>query len=300
MGVGRPIRVCVVLAALCAALAFAGTAQAATPSFPTHRCGSFLYWTPPQAGEAGWWWRIDVTFRDVSCVTAMSVIRTLWFGPTVTHGGPSDALAWYTMPRFPSWRCIEGPQSGLCNKDTAAAGFTETVVNLPPADPCALQWPGGLSTRHSGGRLIYSRSQSLQNVCEGFGTDTGGLSIDWLTPGMKCTLIAAALKARYGTEELFTDGACSAAELAQHPGVVSALGAACATASDLLGLSMPVIGQLSGLACDASPAVGTAFGAHLEAHHEFQVAQDVIHRGRCLEFRQYFGVSSWHAVGCVR
>lgn len=300
MGVVHPIRICVVLVALSAALALAGTARAASPSFPTHRCGSFLYWTPPQDGEAGWWWRVDVTFRDVSCAKAMAVVRALWFGPTVTHGGPSDALAWYTMPRLPGWKCIEGPESGICQKGIGVAGFNLTVVQLPPADPCALQWPGGLSSRVSRGRLVYSREQSLRMVCEGFGTDTSGLHIDWLTPGMKCTLIAAALKARYGTEELFTDGACSVAELIRHPGAVSALGLACATASDLLGMPMPVISRISGLLCDEAPAVGTAFGTHLEAHHEFEVARDVVHHERCLEFQQYLGSSSWHAVPCLR
>lgn len=299
MGVVLLIRMRVALVALVATCSIAGTARAAEVSFPTHFCGSFLYWTPPQAGEAGWWWRVDVTYRDVGCVKAMAVVRALWFGPTVTHGGPSDALAWYTMPRFPGWTCIEGPQSGLCHSGIGVTGFTETVVHIPPADPCALQWPGGLSQRLSRGRLVYSREQSLRMVCQGFGTDTGGLHVDWLTPGMRCTLIANALHARYGIEELFVDGPCSAADLAQHPGVVSALGAACGTASDLLGLTMPVIGQLSGLACDEAPAVGTAFGTHLESHHEFQVARDVI-RGRCLEFQQYLGSSSWHAVRCLR
>jgi hypothetical protein len=140
-------------------------------------------------------------------------------------------------------------------------------------------------------------------VCQGFGTDTGGLHVDWLTWGMKCTLVAAALGARYGeSPEFAADAVCSAAGIVQHPSAVSVIGAACATASDLLGLSLnaPIIGTLAGLACAAAPAIGSGFGTKLESHHEFQVARDVMRHGRCLEFRQFLGVSSWHAVACAK
>jgi hypothetical protein len=99
---------------------------------------------------------------------------------------------------------------------------------------------------------------------------------------MKCTLIATALNARYQTNEMFVDGVRSAVELAQHPGVISSLGFACSTASDLLGLPLPTMGKISGLACDEAPAVGTGFGSQLESHQGFAVAKDVLHAADAL------------------
>jgi hypothetical protein len=115
---------------------------------------------------------------------------------------------------------------------------------------------------------------------------------------MKCALIATVIGAHYERSGLFVDGVCSGAALAARPGVVSALGAACATASDLLGLPDKVLGKISGLACAAAPALGTAFGTYLESHHEYDVAKDVIRHDKCLEYRDYFTVASWHAVAC--
>jgi hypothetical protein len=137
-------------------------------------------------------------------------------------------------------------------------------------------------------------------VCQGFGTDTGGLHIDWLTSGMKCAIIAAVIGARYDATGIFVGGACSLEELRAHPGVVSSVGLACSTASDLLGLGLKALGAISGLACAEAPAVGQGLGNYLESHHEYQVAKDVIHRGKCLEYRHYLSVSSWHAVDCSK
>ena len=274
----------------------------AAPNWPTHRCGSFLYWVTPQYGNAGLWYSIGVFNADVGCEKAMGLIEDFWHGQGVHHGGPSDAQSWWTLPRYPGWKCRQGAAAGSCTLQNGIAAYEVRIVhNVAPADPCALKWPGGLSQHVRGGRLVYSREASLRMVCQGFGTDTGGLHVDWLTPGMKCALIATAIGVRYGEGTgMFTDGVCSATDLAQHPGVVSALGAACSTASDLLELPLAEIGTLSGLACAGAPAVGTAFGTSLESHHEFAVAKDVLHRGLCLEFRQYFGVSSWHAVRCLQ
>jgi hypothetical protein len=284
---------------LVAALSVTGVALA-TPRWPTHRCGSFVYWVPPEAGLAGLWYRIDVLNHDVGCDKATALIRGFWSGQGVHHGGSSDARSWWTLPHFPDWQCREGAAAGSCTLRGGIAAYEVTIVhNIPPADPCALTWPGGLSRRLAGGRLVYSREQSRRMVCQGFGTTSGGLHVDWLTPGMRCAVAATVIGARYELTGLFVDGACSGAELAQHPGVVSAVGAACATASDLLGLPLPVLGHISGLACASAPAVGTGFGTWLESHHEFAVAKDVIHHGRCLEYRHYLGVSSWHAVRCL-
>lgn len=175
------------------------------------------------------------------------------------------------------------------------------ALPTPSVDPCAQRWSNGRPVRQKGGRLIYDRRASLRMVCQGFGTDTGGLHVHWLTWGVQCALVAAAIGARYGQNaEFLANGACTIAEVKQHPGLTSAVGAACSTASNLLGLRLRTIGEISGLACEGAQALGNAIGTKLEAHHEFQVARDVMRRARCLEYRKYFGVSSWHAVRCLK
>jgi hypothetical protein len=223
------------------------------------------------------------------------------FATDTGHAGAPALLAWHEKGRtyMASERYVL--------LDRALGALVPLVQSLgpisippPPVDPCAARWPAGRSVRLSRVRLVYDREESLRMVCQGFGTDTGGLRVNWLTWGMKCAVLAVAIGARYGDSAQFAaDGACSAAEIAQHPGAVSAIGAACSTASDLLEIPMPVIGQLSGLGCEGAPALGITFGTWLESHHEFAVARDALHKDRCLEFQQFLG-SSWHAVACPR
>jgi hypothetical protein len=66
------------------------------------------------------------------------------------------------------------------------------------------RWPNDRAQRRSHGRLIYDRDTSLRMVCQGFGTDTGGLSINWLNWGMKCAIVAKAIGARYHLDPMFT------------------------------------------------------------------------------------------------
>ena len=223
--------------------------------------------------------------------------RTVWAMET-GHSADPALLAWREQGR--TYMAVER-YVGL---DEALPVLTPLVESLqplpvPPPDPCAGRWPTERSVRHKGGRLIYDRHTSLRKVCEGFGTDTGGLHIHWLTWGMKCALVAVAIGARYGDDaEFLANGACAAAEVIRHPSAVSAVGAVCSTASNLLGLKFKTLGRISGLACEAAPSVGDAFGTKLESHHEFAVAKDVTRKGRCLEYRYYLHVSSWHAVRC--
>jgi len=165
-------------------------------------------------------------------------------------------------------------------------------------EPCAAAYRGGSSHKFSGGRLIYDRKESLLRVCQGFGTQGSGVDVKWLNAGMKCALISAATPSKYAALSFAVDDACGAHELATHPGAVAAIGSVCGLASDFLGLALKVVGKISGLACAAAPSVGRTLANRLEGNHEYHVAKDIIHTKRCLEFRQYFGVSSWHAVSC--
>gem|GEM_PF-6829937 len=236
---------------------------------------------------------VDLSVRQLR-VGALSV-----YAVETGHAGTPSLLAWSEQGR--TYTVSERYVSISAALGTLVA-LVESLHPLSSArqlDPCTVRWKAAGSVRRHGGRLIYNRNASLRMVCQGFGTDTGGIHVDWLNWGMRCALVAAAIGARYGEDgEFVADGACSAPEVARHPGVVSAIGAACSTAGGLLGFSMPLLGKISGVACTEAPAVGAKFGTWLESHHEFQVARDVIRRGLCIEYRQDLGVSSWHAVGC--
>jgi hypothetical protein len=248
------------------------------------------------------WGALDDILHDSATtdVQPMRIGTRSGYAAETGHSGAPSLFAWHEQGR--TYMAVER----YVDLAQAIRDLTPLVESLrplptPPLDPCAQRWPNGRSVRQNGGRLVYDRQASLLMVCHGYGTDTGELHVHWLTWGMQCALVATAIGARYGeSAEFLANGACTVAAVKQHPGLVTGIGAACSTASNLLGLRFRKLGEISGLACEAAPAVGTGFGTKLESHHEFQVARDVMRKGRCLEYRQYLGVSSWHAVGCPR
>lgn len=48
------------------------------------------------------------------CPTASSIVRDFFAGRTTRHGGPSNAETYYTLNRFPGWRCGTGAGGGGC------------------------------------------------------------------------------------------------------------------------------------------------------------------------------------------
>lgn len=94
---------------------------AASPQWPTHRCGSF---THRKLGMDPVNDRIAVFNRGVSCHTASGVIRAFWSGKGVTqHGGPSDAQSYWTLAAWPGWRCGQDAGSGSCTRGKAIAAY---------------------------------------------------------------------------------------------------------------------------------------------------------------------------------
>jgi hypothetical protein len=112
--------------ALCAlALGLSATGDtalaAATPQWPTHRCGSFIH---RKLGMDPVNDRIAVLNRGVSCHTATGVIKAFWSGKGVTqHGGPSDAQSYWTLAAWPGWRCAQAAGAGSCTRGKAIAAY---------------------------------------------------------------------------------------------------------------------------------------------------------------------------------
>lgn len=248
------------------------------------------------------WKALDDILHDPVTTSAepLQIGARAGYAVATGHSGAPSMFAWHEQGR--TYMAIER----YVELDQALQDLRPLVESLQPlpapaVDPCNQRWANGRSTRVKGGRLVYDRSSSLNMVCHGFGTNSGGLHVHWLSWGMQCALLATALGARYGEQaEFLANGACAIEEIRRHPGLVSGIGAACSTAASLLGLQLRVVGELAGLACAGAPQLGTAFGTKLEADHEFRVARDVMRKQRCLEYRKHLGVSSWHAVRCRR
>lgn len=143
-------------------------------------------------------------------------------------------------------------------------------------------------------------------VCYRFGLTP---SADFpISATMVCGMVAATINAVPGGKaadklSLFADGldgACSGVELASDPTEPAKyVGIACSWASDLLGALVKPAGVLGSLGCAAAPSVGHALGSLLESKHEFDVAADVIQRGRCIKFSPTHFGSPWLAVKCA-
>ncbi len=120
------------LAAGAATIALPATAVAARGGArPTRRCGSFRHHVPARYGLAGVWYRIDVTADGVGCPTAERLIRDLWSGKGVHHGGTTDAGSWWTIPGFRGWRCGQGAGAGGCTRRRSRASYEVTIIQRP-------------------------------------------------------------------------------------------------------------------------------------------------------------------------
>jgi hypothetical protein len=73
--------------------------------------------------------KIWVSAQGVSCGLARRVDHEFYFGPEDRkrhHGGSTVEQSWWTLKRFPGWRCGEGTGGGSCHKHGATA-FFETL-----------------------------------------------------------------------------------------------------------------------------------------------------------------------------
>lgn len=67
---------------------------------------------------------IEVAARGVSCRQAMEVVREFRIrGKGVEHGDGTLAGSWYTLPRFPGWRCSQGTGGGGCRNGNTFVSY---------------------------------------------------------------------------------------------------------------------------------------------------------------------------------
>jgi hypothetical protein len=160
---------------------------------------------------------------------------------------------------------------------------------------CVTAFPGA-NQSHRGGTTSYDRQASVQAVsCGGFGFDTK-FHVDG---GIVCSLISAAVGAKYNHLALYIDGSCAGPTLAANHDVGTVSGEACSMLSDLLAVApwakRYAIG--AGVACQFGKPAGT----WIESHDERVAAEGVFRSGRCLRFtiHSFPLFDDWSAVSCA-
>jgi hypothetical protein len=69
---------------------------------------------------------IYISAHGISCHRARRIDREFYFGPQDRkhHHGPENYNGWWTLDRYPGWRCGEGTGGGGCHKHEAQALFS--------------------------------------------------------------------------------------------------------------------------------------------------------------------------------
>jgi hypothetical protein len=70
--------------------------------------------------------KIHVSAAGISCRRAKRIDREFYYGPPDRkhHHGPENYNGWWTLTRYPGWRCTEGTGGGGCRKHGAQALFS--------------------------------------------------------------------------------------------------------------------------------------------------------------------------------
>jgi hypothetical protein len=69
---------------------------------------------------------IYVSADGLTCTHARRIVREYRFGPEgrKVHHGPENYNGWWSLKRFPGWRCHEGTGGGGCEKHGRSAAFS--------------------------------------------------------------------------------------------------------------------------------------------------------------------------------
>jgi len=247
---------------------------------------------------------------------------------------PSYSLLAGRSPLVGDWTLVvTAPPANLSDVSVTINVFEKPLPDPPappPAvgrrlDPCISSFSGGRRKtlgKFKGKETVYDRTESLYQVCAGFGAPQG---LD-LSPQMKCALIGAAATFAGGPISRGVDTACdtlSMAEALQSGDWLGvAAGKACGYFSEVFAGAVGVVA--AGATAETGPgaaAVGlwtyralgaglkvacgglldggaAALGAKLEADHETHIALDVVRKGRCIALREQFHFTFWRAVDC--
>jgi len=74
---------------------------------------------------------IEVSTSRVTCRSGTRLMKDFWFRRgRVQHGGPYTYNTYFTLKRWPGWRCYTGAGAGQCNK----RGGRRVRYTIPPAE----------------------------------------------------------------------------------------------------------------------------------------------------------------------
>lgn len=78
----------------------------------------------PRCGDIYARYLIEVAARGVTCRQARAVVTEFYIrGNGVEHGDGTLAGSWYTLTRFPGWRCSQGSGGGGCRNGNAFVSY---------------------------------------------------------------------------------------------------------------------------------------------------------------------------------
>ena len=164
--------------------------------------------------------------------------------------------------------------------------------------PCRAAFPGA-RRKTIGKTTWYNRQESVRMVlCYRFGLEPSAHFP--ISSAMVCGILAQVIGRRAPRLGVFVDGVCSTADLANDPKEpVKYISAACTWASDVLGALAKPAGVLGSLGCTLAPPAGRFLGSMFESKHEFDVAVDVIRRGKCIKYSPTHFGSPWLSAHCA-
>jgi len=96
------------------------------PPADARACGSF---TKRISADTTYVIRVSAS-GGLACRSAMGIMRDFWFERgRRRHGGPATYQTWWTLRRWPGFRCTTGAGSGVCRRGARQARYT-----IPPPD----------------------------------------------------------------------------------------------------------------------------------------------------------------------
>jgi hypothetical protein len=90
----------------------------------SHYLDGYRHCGPVHGATGGTIW---ISAKRVSCARARRIDREFYFGPEDRkrhHGDETIQGSWWTLKRYPGWRCGEGTGGGSCHKHGATAFFS--------------------------------------------------------------------------------------------------------------------------------------------------------------------------------
>jgi hypothetical protein len=86
-----------------------------TPAAEAHKTCGHIRWSDGQ--------RVQISADHMSCRAAKRIQKYWWRNGPGVHWHKKDT-DWWTLRRYPGWRCFQGAGAGGCSKGKKVAGYS--------------------------------------------------------------------------------------------------------------------------------------------------------------------------------